>query len=194
MAASAGADLLVSHLLALATPLAAELRGLPWLSTALQSGDFFEVSAQAAARLGRRAVLLVGQDAAALSRCRSPDTIAVDYAPHAALFPRAAANVHHGGIGTTGQAMRAGKPMLVVPFAHDQPDNAWRVERLGISRTISRCGYTPERAARELRRILDDSGYGLRAEAVGWRVREEDGVGAACDAIEGLLAGSSSGG
>lgn len=85
--------------------------------------------------------------------------------------------------------MRAGKPMLVVPFAHDQPDNAHRLERLGISRTIPRGGYTPDRAAGELRRLLGDADYGGKAAEVGRTVRQEDGVGAACDAIEALLPG-----
>jgi UDP:flavonoid glycosyltransferase YjiC (YdhE family) len=153
----------------------------------MDPGDFFAVCAEAAQRLGQRAVLLVGDNVAAWPRGRSSDVIAVDYAPHAALFPRAAVNVHQGGIGTTGQAMRAGRPMLVVPFAHDQPDNAYRVERLGISRTSPRGSYTPERATTELRRLLADSAMEQRAAEVGRQVRQEDGVGAACDAIEALL-------
>ena len=66
--------------------------------------------------------------------------------PFSQLFPRAAAVVHAGGIGTTGLAMRAGRPMLVVPFAHDQPDNAERLRRLGVARTIPGPRYSaPER-------------------------------------------------
>ena len=89
-------------------------------------------------------------------------------------------------------ALTAHKPrmllaMLVVPFAHDQPDNAQRVERLGISRTIPRRRYSAERAANELRRLLADPAYARRAESIGRHVREEDGVGRACDAIEALL-------
>ena len=72
---------------------------------------------------------------------------ACDYAPFSELFPRAAAIVHHGGIGTTGLAMRSGRPMLVMPCAWDQPDNAERVARLGIARIISRRHYTPARVA-----------------------------------------------
>jgi rhamnosyltransferase subunit B len=150
-------------------------------------GSFYEVSAEAAARAGCRAVLLIGRDAPQSPTFASPDIIAIDYAPHATLFPRAAVNVHQGGIGTTAQAMRAGKPMLVVPFAHDQPDNAQRVERLGISRTIPRRRYSAERAANGLRRLLADPAYARRAESIGRHVREEDGVGRACDAIEALL-------
>ena len=69
--------------------------------------------------------------------------VAFDYAPFSLLFPRAAAIVHHGGIGTTGQAMRSGRPSLVMPCAWDQPDNAERAARLGIARTIARNRYEP---------------------------------------------------
>jgi UDP:flavonoid glycosyltransferase YjiC (YdhE family) len=80
--------------------------------------------------------------------------------------------------------------MLVVPYAHDQPDNAERVRRLGIARTIPRHRYTPARAAAELRRLLDHPVYSQRASAVGEQVRQEDGVRAACDALEALLQSS----
>jgi UDP:flavonoid glycosyltransferase YjiC (YdhE family) len=153
----------------------------------MSPGTFFEVSSEAAARAGCRAVLIVGREAPDMVLHSSADIIAVDYAPHATLFPRAAINVHQGGIGTTAQAMRAGKPMLVVPFAHDQPDNAHRVERLGISRTIPRGSYTPERAANALRRILSDPVYSTRAGEVRRQIQQEDGVARACDAIEILL-------
>ena len=110
-------------------------------------GNFYEDSAAAAKILGRRAVLLVGKD----TRNRPPSlpdgVVAFDYAPFSELFPRAAAIVHQGGIGTTAQAMRSGRPMLVMPYAHDQPDNAERLVRLGIARSISRHRYTPDRAA-----------------------------------------------
>jgi UDP:flavonoid glycosyltransferase YjiC (YdhE family) len=113
--------------------------------------------------------------------------VAFPYAPYAELFPRAAAIVHQGGIGTTAQAMRSGRPMLVMPYGHDQPDNAVRVARLGIARTIARRHYTPARAAAELRPLLDKPVYGQRAAAVGKALQQEDGVRAACDALEGLL-------
>jgi UDP:flavonoid glycosyltransferase YjiC (YdhE family) len=77
--------------------------------------------------------------------------------------------------------------MLVMPYAHDQPDNAERVTRLGIARTIARQRYTPARAAAELRHLLDNPVYSHRASAVGEQVRQEDGVRAACDALTGLL-------
>ncbi|MCH7688865.1 MAG: glycosyltransferase, partial [Planctomycetes bacterium] len=109
------------------------------------------------------------------------------YAPFNELFPRAAAIVHHGGVGTTGLAMRSGRPMLVVPFAWDQSDNAERVNRLGIARTIPKRRYTPDRAVAALRRLLDDPAYSQRALKVGEQMRQEHGVSAACDALENLL-------
>jgi len=111
----------------------------------------------------------------------------VEYAPFSGLFPRSALIVHHGGVGTTGLAMRSGKPMLVVPFAHDHPDNAARLARLGVARTLDPHRYNAERAAHELNALLNNPGYSERATRVGERVREEDGVGAACDALETLM-------
>jgi UDP:flavonoid glycosyltransferase YjiC (YdhE family) len=80
--------------------------------------------------------------------------------------------------------------MLVMPYAHDQPDNAERVRRLGIARTISRSRYTPDRAAAELLELLDNPTYAQRAAEVGRQIQQEDGVRAACDALEGLLQNS----
>ena len=113
--------------------------------------------------------------------------IACDHAPFSELFPQAAVIAHAGGVGTTGLAMRSGRPTLVVPYAHDQPDNAERVARLRIARTVPAWRYTPDRAAAELLRLLENPMHEQRASEVGEQVRREDGVGAACDALEGLL-------
>src|SRR6185369_8971885 len=100
------------------------------------------------------------------------------------LFPRAAAVVHQGGSGTTGQVMRAGRPMLIVPYAHDQPDNALRARKLGISATVRRNSYTAEAAATALEPLLDDPDVEARAAEVGAAVSRENGASAAADAIE----------
>ncbi|HEX7080592.1 MAG TPA: nucleotide disphospho-sugar-binding domain-containing protein [Gammaproteobacteria bacterium] len=99
---------------------------------------------------------------------------------------RASAIVHHGGVGTTGQALRSGRPMLVVPHSHDQPDNALRVCRLGVARKLPPRQYRAERVARELERLLDGT-YRARAEAIAAVVRGEGGADAAAEAIERLL-------
>lgn len=157
-------------------------------SAVLDAGPFYEISAQAARRLGRRAVLLIGQDERNRLASLPEGVAAFEYAPYSELFPRAAAIVHQGGAGTTGQAMRAGRPMLVMPYAHDQPDYADRVARLGIARTVRRSHYQVDRVVSELGRLLDDPAYARRAADVGQLVQAEEGVGAACDALEALLA------
>jgi rhamnosyltransferase subunit B len=151
------------------------------------AGSFYEVSAEAARRLSRRAVLLVGRHARNRPQATGADVLAVEYAPHAALFPRAAAIVHQGGAGTLHQALAAGRPTLVVPHAHDQPDNAHRVERLGISRTIYPRAYTVPAVERALKALLADQQYAARAREVGTAVAAERGAVKAADALDGLL-------
>src|SRR5262249_15866724 len=100
-------------------------------SSAVQdAGLFYEPTIAPARQLGRRAVLLVGKDSSNRPASLPEGMLAVDYAPFSELFPQAAAIVHQGGVGTTAQAMRSGRPMLVMPYAHDQPDNAARIVRL----------------------------------------------------------------
>jgi rhamnosyltransferase subunit B len=136
--------------------------------------------------MGRRAILLV-KNPRALPPELPEGVVACDYAPFSLLFPRAAAIVHHGGIGTTGQAMRSGRPSLVMPCAWDQPDNAERAARLGIARTIARNRYKPKRVAAELRLLLEDPAYSQRAAEIAPKLRQEEGVEAACDALESLF-------
>jgi UDP:flavonoid glycosyltransferase YjiC (YdhE family) len=90
-------------------------------------------------------------------------------------------------MGTTSQALRSGKPQLIVPHAHDQPDNAQRVNRLGVSCVCQPRRFRSSRVAAHLRDLLGQAQYRMRAEAVGRAVREEDGAAAACDAIEDAL-------
>ncbi|HSA56937.1 MAG TPA: glycosyltransferase [Gemmatimonadaceae bacterium] len=152
------------------------------------AGNFYDASVEAARRAGVRAILLAGRHAENRPREPLPDTIlVVEQAPHAALFPRAAAVVHQGGAGTLHQALHAGVPMLVVPWAHDQPDLAYRGLRIGVARTLTPSRYTPSRAADALRRLLDDSAYRERAATAAAIVRAENAPQAACDAIEAML-------
>ena len=102
--------------------------------------DFFQESIQAAKRLGRRAVLLIG-DERNLPHSLPEGIIALDYAPYQSLLPKACAVVHHGGVGTTSQGLLAGVPTLIVPFAFDQADNAEHARKIGTSRTLYRNKY-----------------------------------------------------
>jgi UDP:flavonoid glycosyltransferase YjiC (YdhE family) len=153
----------------------------------LAAGKFYEFSARAAMRLGIRAVLLIGTDPRNQLKTALPESICVaEYAPYSALFNRAAMVVHQGGVGTTAQCLRAGKPMLIMPYSHDQPDNGRRMLRLKVARVIQRSNYTPMRVARRLRAMLDEPLLVRRAESVANRLAGEDGVRAACDALEEL--------
>ena len=154
-------------------------------SAVFAADDFYTRSAEVAQRLGRRALLLLGKNPAPASLPGSIFTW--DYLPYSLIFPHAAAIVHQGGVGTTAEALRAGKPMLVMPYAHDQPDPAARVARQGVARIIARSGYTVSQAASELAALLGDPAYAERAAEVGIQVRSERGVATACDAIERQL-------
>ena len=178
------------------TPLAPELDA--WLSagdapiaftpgSAMKFGQrFFTVAADACRRLGRRGILLT----------RHPEQIPsslpagvrhVDFAPFGTLLPRCGAIVHHGGIGTTAQAMRAGLPQLIMPMSHDQPDNAARVKRLLCGDAVSVRGFTPRRVARKLDRLLSDPVLADACRKVATRFDGADGIGRACQLLEELL-------
>jgi UDP:flavonoid glycosyltransferase YjiC (YdhE family) len=152
-------------------------------SSAVQhAGAFYQESLGAIRQLGCRAVLLAGNN-----RIAGPlpsATAIFPYAPFARIFPRASAIVHQGGIGTCAQALAAGRPMLVVPYAFDQPDNAARLERLGVARVIPRSKYSAKLASAQLGHLLADSAYATRAQEVARIIAAEDGVRTACDAIE----------
>jgi rhamnosyltransferase subunit B len=130
----------------------------------LAAGRFYEFGARAAERLGLRAVLLIGSDARNRPRHPLPETICVaEYAPYSALFSRLPSVIHQGGVGTTAQCLRAGKPMLIMPYSHDQPDNARRMRRLKVARILQKRNFTPLRVAKKLRILLENPIYARRA-------------------------------
>jgi len=154
-------------------------------STAVHNpGDFYRVATEAATRLGHRAILI---GASEIRGTPSKQVLTVPYAPYSQVFPHAAVNVHQGGSGTTGQALRAGRPQLIVPYGWDQPDNAARVERLGVGLHIARRAWSLETATAAIERLLRDQQFPQRATQVGTEIQAEDGLAAACDAIESLL-------
>jgi rhamnosyltransferase subunit B len=149
--------------------------------------DFYDISIEAARRLKQRALLLIGDER---NRPQTPlpaGIAAFDYAPHSLVMPRARLIVHQGGIGTTGQALRAGKPSLVVPYGQDQPDNARRCAELGVARVLPRSRYTLQSVLDQLSELIDKPAYSIRAAEVAQQVREENGTSRACDAIEEVL-------
>ena len=152
-------------------------------------GGFYRNSIEAARLLGRRAVLLVGPEPPSLPAIVGRIAVA-PYAPFSELFPRAAAIVHQGGIGTTAQTLRAGCPMVIVPFSHDQPDNAARMVRLGVAEVIGRQQYSAATAAKALRNVLDDPSYAAHAARAAQQIERENGAANAADLIERVLSHS----
>jgi UDP:flavonoid glycosyltransferase YjiC (YdhE family) len=149
--------------------------------------EFYVHSLRAIEELGERAIFLTGSHPQGLPENLPEGTLAIAYAPHGALFPKASLIVHQGGIGTTAQAMRAARPMLVVPFAHDQYDNAERVRRLRVAEVLPHAKYGIQRAKQILQRLLSDSAYGRAAAALGEQIGKENGSANAADAIEASL-------
>ncbi|CAN5325836.1 glycosyltransferase [soil metagenome] len=146
---------------------------------------FYAVAEEAARRMGERAVLLTGREG---DSGRRDGVFRCAYAPHSLLFPRSKAIVHHGGIGTTGQALRAGKPQLVVPHMGDQYDHARRIAGMGVGRSLSAGRFTAKHAEAALRALLNDRAYSEQARRVRGLISHEDGASAAASAIRKLLA------
>jgi rhamnosyltransferase subunit B len=154
-------------------------------STAVHNpGDFYQISTKAAKRLGVRVVLL---GTTTIPEQDSDDVLALPYVAYSQIFPHAAVNVHQGGSGTTGEALRAGRPMLIVPYGWDQPDNAARIERLGVGLHIPRSKYSVESAAAALQSLLQHPPFSTRSTELGSRLSDENGLRVACDSIESVV-------
>ncbi|WP_246722258.1 glycosyltransferase [Methylosinus sp. H3A] len=149
------------------------------------SGGFYDVSISAARASGARAILLTGpKDAARLSSSVGPSEFVCHDAPHDELFPFASCIVHHGGIGTTAQALRAGKPQLIVPFFGDQPDHGKRIERLGVGFALRLSDYDLKNSTKALAELRDQR-YLRAARDFAISMRAERGVEAIVDWASG---------
>jgi rhamnosyltransferase subunit B len=144
------------------------------------AGDFWHKAIQATQRLQRRAILLCGP--------HMPDAVpagikAFSYLPYSKVFPHAAAVVHQAGIGTLTQALRAGRPQLIVPVAFDQPDNADRAVRLGIARTLPFRKVSVQKLTQELNTLLSSPGYSDKAQSIADATLSINGAARAADEL-----------
>jgi len=142
---------------------------------------FFAAASDASVRLGRPAILLT-QHREQLPPVLPAGVQHFAYLPLSRILPRASALAHHGGIGSAAAALSAGIPQLIVPFAHDQPDNAARLCRLGVASLVWPAHATGARLARRLGSLLDSPSVAQRCRALADAVRP--GVGVACDVLE----------
>jgi sterol 3beta-glucosyltransferase len=144
-------------------------------------GALRDTVVEALAQSGERGVLVGGQPP-----CGAPAerVFHLEHVPHGWLFPRTRAVVHHGGAGTTAQALRAGVPHVVVPFTTDQPFWARRVHALSVGpRPIPRARLTAARLAEAIATAVGDETVRASAQALGRRIRAEDGVARAVELI-----------
>jgi rhamnosyltransferase subunit B len=155
--------------------------------TAMKVGQaFFRQSVRLCEQLGRPGLLLTAFPEQ-LPTTLPANVRHIRYMPFSHLFPKAAAVVHHGGVGTTAQALRAGVPQLIVPMAYDQPDNAFRIERLGAGLSISPAAYQTSQAQAVLSRLLTEQERKTRCRDVAMKFKGHDAIKESCDLIERTL-------
>lgn len=152
-----------------------------------QARAYFRAAIGAAHRLGKRAILLTPD------RQQLPDTLPAniwwqDYVPLRTLLAQdeetnVAALIHHGGIGTTAEALRAGVPQLIVPMAFDQFDNAARVRRLGPGHTLPATRVSEKTLANQLSRLLASPAIRSACKAARSRIAKGNDFKAAVAAI-----------
>ena len=152
-----------------------------------QGGHCFRCALEAVSELGQRAIFLTPHAEQIPSDL--PDHVLWQtYVPLRALLPQVAALVHHGGIGTTAEALRAGTRQLVVPLAHDQFDNGARVEALGVGQVLHASRLNATRLTRSLHHLLAAPLLPERCRAVALQFDSEPDMGEFCHALTALAA------
>ncbi len=146
------------------------------------SVHFYRDAIQACKDLNERCVILAG-DSPLLQESFGPDVFITPYAPHSLLFPRARAVVHHGGIGSTAQGLRAGRPQLITPVFADQFDNAHRLEKLGLCHSIDFDNWSVAQAKASISALLAAPELARKAAEVAPIIAAENGAERAADII-----------
>lgn len=143
--------------------------------------DFQAIALAASKELGTRC-LLVSLEPPAQSL---PDwAFHINHVKFDALFPRCRAVVNHGGIGTLSKALAAGVPQLVVPMAHDQPDNGHRIEKLGVGASIPYSKFTAARAVAQLSRLVESPEVAQKCRAIQHQIARAAPLPELCEWIE----------
>ena len=153
-------------------------------AASLHAADRYRVVADACETLGRRCVL-IGRSADVVAP--TPQVMVVPSAPYARMFPAASVVVHHGGFGTCAEALRAGKPSLVTPFAFDQFDTAARVHDAGLGRWLVGKANSAEAMAAALDSLLRSAPLRAAARDAAAKIAAgPDGADRAAELIEAL--------
>lgn len=150
------------------------------------SHEFFQTSVDACQAAGLRAILL-STFPEHIPKKLPKNIIHVNYAPFGSLLPRLATFVHHGGIGSTSQALRAGIPQLIRPVAYDQFDNSARVMELGVGSELLAKQYKTQNVAKVLANLTGDQVLKQRCKEVSTLFGNHDGIAMAANVIEKKL-------
>lgn len=158
-------------------------------SVSHHGADVYEVATRACEAIGARAVLLVGGDEGAEPSTQNARVLRVPYVSYGPAMLRAAAIVHHAGVGTAAAAMRSGAPSVIIPFANDEFDNSVRARRLGVAEEICVKRLSVKMLASALERALNDQDMRAKAAALGEQMRQENGAERAAGEIEAFVRG-----
>ena len=141
-------------------------------STNMHARKFFMTATDACWQIGKRA-LLITPFKEHLPPALPTGSAHFDYVPFSQIFPRCAAVVHHGGIGTCSQALAAAVPQLIKAMAHDQPDNGWRLRQLGVGDYLYPKHFQPAEVARRLKILIESPVVADSCQEMKRRVAEQ---------------------
>ena len=144
---------------------------------------YFRQSIIAAKSLNTRAILLTGENSPLLKEDFGPDILVVPYAPQSLLFPKASVVIHHGGMGSTTQALRSGRPQVITPVFADQFDNAYRATRMGAAINLPFSRYSARKAASAIQKITQCSETKRAAAALAPKISVESGAHRAAELV-----------
>lgn len=146
--------------------------------------DVYSVAREVIRELGYRAVLV-----GARATLAEPGVFVAEHVPYSALFARTKLVIHHGGAGTLAEALRSGRPQVVVPFGNDQFDNAWRIERLGVGTSVPRVRLTASRLRAAIVAALEPKIEAAARDLAAVLSAERDGGEVLADDLERRFAG-----
>ena len=150
-----------------------------------QAETFFQEAVEVCKHLGMRGILLTKYPDQLPTNL--PDSVRhFSFVPFSQLLPRSAAIIHHGGIGTSAQALAAGLPQLIMPMAYDQFDNAARLERLEVATSVRPQAFRAQTVARKLAKLLADKKTHGQCHYWAGKCNGEEALTTACEMLEAM--------